>query len=69
MAMKGTEMSAERKTGLTYLLIFISSPLEKSKKKKIKAGVQFFDTVFKNPDIYTINVCLYFIFSVHNASY
>ena len=37
------------KKGLTFLLIF-TSPGEK--KRSLKAGVQFFNTVFKNPDIH-----------------
>ena len=51
---KGTEgnerkiirVEKEKRKGLTSLLIFISLPL--------KAGVQFFNTVFKNPAIYII---------------
>ena len=39
----------EKRKGLTSLLNFISLPL--------KAGVQFFNTVFKNPAIYII--CFY----------
>ena len=37
------------KKGLTFLLIFTSSG---EKKCSLKAGVQFFNTVFKNPDIH-----------------
>ena len=43
----------EKRKGLTSLLNFISLPL--------KAGVQFFNTVFKNPAIYTCIIC----FDVH----
>ena len=58
MAMKRRWVEEEKK-GLTFLLIFISSPLQvvakKNKKNKNhppKAGVQSFNTVFKNPGIY-----------------
>ena len=46
----------EKKKGLTFLLIFISSLLEivtsVKKKRPLKGRIQFFNTLFKNPDIY-----------------
>ena len=42
----------KEKKGLTFLLIFISSPREKKRPAYSKAGIKFFNTSFKTPDIY-----------------
>ena len=47
--MKGKETGRGRKKGLTFLLIFIWSTLEK-KKRLLRVQDQFFSTVFINPD-------------------
>ena len=48
--MKGRQTGRGRKKALTLLLIFISSTL--AKKRPLKALVEFFHTVFINPDMY-----------------
>ena len=51
-------MGGGREKGLTFLLIFILSPLEivsgKKNKNPLRVLFQFFHTIFINPDIYII---------------
>ena len=45
-----------------------SSPLVKEKKRLLKAGVQFYNTVFKTQDIYFyMYVCMYVCMYVNSA--